>query len=118
MRTTNIKVLAILMVMVFIFTGCGSKATFKNPDSLGEYLKKDENCIGLTVAVPIKDNGFYDNRLGILYSEPINGSLAYDICIEVEDVEQVNDGRKVAIVKIQDVRFFAHTYWVSGEIVE
>ncbi len=119
MRTDKrIKLVAILMIFVFIFTACGPKTDYKNPETLMKYYKQGYNVVGTTVAVKYDSDPEIFNLSGIIYSEGVDGSFFNKCVIFIENDEKKKKKGKTYAVKITNIRDVKSDTYIDGIILE
>lgn len=118
---TKVKLIAVILVLAFLFTGCGPKATFKHPDDAAERFLSGEDVVGLTIKVhtnPDREIAEYDSALGVIYNQGYKGSLMKKLLIFVEDGQTfgANETHVVRIVSIHETR--TGDIYINGTIVD
>lgn len=115
---SKIKIAAVLLSIIFIFTACGSSADFANPNKAIDAYVNGQNIVGLTVNVTasISDTGSFDTSCAF-YSEGYNGSFSESVLVSGRGAIAIEKG-KTYTIKITEVRKSNNTYVIMGDFVK
>lgn len=106
MRTKNLQLVAVLMVVVMLFTACGSGSKLKSSADLLEKYKAGKSVVGMTIDVEVQSFGqntsAKNSKIGILSVEWVG--MTDQISYFADNPEALKAGAKKVTLKITEVR--------------
>ena len=115
--SSKLKIVAVLLSIVFVFTACGNSADFKNPNKAIDAYVSGQNIVGQTVNVTasLSDTGSLDSVCSF-YSEGYNGSFSENVLVFGCGAVAIEKD-KTYTIKITEVRKSTNTYVITGDFV-
>lgn len=120
MRSRIVKFIAVFLIAVmgFMFVACGSKADYSSPQKFYDYYSSGNNCVGITVEVPVTDEGDYTsgmNALGIVNVTQVG--MGSRLIFLANDSSQLSPSDKKVVFKITRVEDSSYSIMIYGDIV-